>query len=379
MNTSTKIVHIITELALGGAQKSTLNLIKNLQESKEQHILISSIPKNKKRSFLAEFMQINKLQIKLLPTLTRKINPIYDVITLLHLVLYIKKEKPAIVHTHSSKAGILGPLAAYLCNTKKIIHTFHGFAFHDFQNKTVKAAYILLHKFGSFFCTNLIFISESDFQKAKKHNIGNDKKNIMIRDCIDLDSFFNKHAKAETNQKTKFILGTISCLKKQKGLIYLLKALQILKEKKYSFELRICGGGKQKKILQRTAKKLKLTDDVKFLGWQKDIPQIISEFNIFILSSLWEGLPIALTESMAAGIPAIAPAINGIPEVIKDKKNGLLFNACDHKMLAGKIELLMTDKDLYTDIRKEAKRFIKENKEFNLQTTILQIKAIYYE
>lgn len=380
MNTSSKTVHIITELALGGAQKSTLNLIKHLQNNKNTHILISGIPKNKKKSFLAEFMQIEKLHIQLFHTLTRKINPLYDIIALAQLTLYLKKKNPLIVHTHSSKAGILGPIAAYLSGTKKIIHTFHGFAFHDFQNVFSKNFYILLHKFGAFFCSKLIFISKSDFDKAKKHKIGNDKKNILIRDCIDLTPFYNlKTNQVIDKKKAKFIIGTLSCLKKQKGLIYLLKSLQILKEQKYNFELRICGDGKQKKLLQRTVKKLKLADEVKFLGWQKDIPKVIAEFDILVLSSLWEGLPITLTESMATGIPSIAPAINGIPEIIKDRQNGLLFKACDYKMLAEKIALLIADQDLYTDIKKEAKIFIQENKEFKLDTTTKQIKALYDE
>lgn len=371
------IVHIITELALGGAQKSTLTLIKSLSENNAyQHFLISSVPPNKEKSFLSAFIQIKALKIRLYKSFKRNIIPPVDIFFMFQLILRLKKIKPHIVHTHSSKAGILGRIAAYLTGTKKIIHTVHGFSFHCNQNFLLKNFYIFIERLTAKITSRLIFISENDMQKAFKLKIGNKNKNILIRDFMDLSEFqrTKKHQLSNNNQIT---IGTLSCLKKQKGLEYLFYALKELKPQDFQYKLVICGDGKEKKQLQKLADRLQISENIQFMGWQKSIPKIISTFDIFVLSSLWEGLPIAIAESMASGIPVIAPKINGIPELIKNQETGLLFEAKNFKKLAKLINLLSSDKNLYENLSKKAYNYIKENKEFSLTEVKSKIEDIY--
>lgn len=379
MNNQKNIIHIITELSLGGAQKSTLYLIKYLQEQNlYSHTIISSVPANKSSSFLSNFMQIKDLQILLLHSLKRTINPILDIFCLFKLILTIKKISPDIVHTHSSKAGLLGRIAAYLCKTEKIIHTVHGFPFHGYQNIFIKHIYILLERFCALLSTHIIFISQADLQKAKELKIGNNKKNILIRDFIELNPFKEIYKTKNSSISNELItIGTLSCLKKQKGLKYLFTALKILKDKGLNIKLLIAGDGTEKQNLKKLAKSLNIKERISFLGWQKNTDKLFYDFDIFVLSSLWEGLPIAIAESMAAGTPVVAPRINGIPEIITDNETGMLFKATDCKELADKIQLIINDKNLYEKLRKKAYNSIIENKEFSLTRLTNEIKGIY--
>lgn len=379
MTKKKNIVHIITELALGGAQKSTLSLIKCLSDKDCYSLfLISSIPKNKAKSFLSDFMQIKQLKIFLFSCLQRKINLPLDLFFILSLVVKLRKIKPYIVHTHSSKAGILGRIAAKLAGTKKIIHTVHGFSFHNYQNIFIKIFYIFIERICAKISTKIIFISLDDFKKAEKYKIGNAAKNVLIRDFIDLQDFISlKEIPSKPTNNKPFTIGTLSCLKKQKGLEYLLDAVKQLKDKHLNINLVICGDGKEKNKLLKTIKKLLLTENVKLLGWQKDIPTIIKTFDVFVLSSLWEGLPISIAESIASGIPVVAPKTNGIPELVKDGETGLLFEVKNSKDLADKIYTIINDEKLSKLLAKKAYNFLMENKEFCLTEATNKLEVLY--
>lgn len=381
MNNNKNIVHIITELSLGGAQKSTLTLINCINNEKTyKHILISAIPKDKQNSFLSDFIQIKDLSILLFKSLQRNINPFIDALCLCNMIFTLKKISPKTVHTHSSKAGVLGRLAAYFSRTEKIIHTVHGFPFNDYQNVFIKKLFIFLERFCALLSTHIIFISQSDFNKAKELKIGNSKKNILIRDFINLKNFKEVYNKKNVIAlHAPITIGTLSCLKKQKGLKYLFTALRILKDKGLNVRLLIAGDGIEKSNLKELAKKLNMEENITFLGWKKDTSALFYDFNIFVLSSLWEGLPIAIAESMASGTPVIAPRINGIPELIKDNKTGLLFKATSYQELSAKIELLINNKFLYEKLQKKAYNYIIKNSEFSLPVLKNKIKGIYDE
>jgi len=161
-----KVCHIITKLELGGAQKNTLYTVSNLDKEKFDVFLISGEggildDEAKKQNFKKYFLK----------NLVREISPLNDLLALIKIFKILRKEKPDIIHTHSSKAGIIGRIAGFLSGVKIIIHTYHGFGFNEHQRYLVKKFYIFIEKLVSFITDYFIFVSYDNLETAKKYKI----------------------------------------------------------------------------------------------------------------------------------------------------------------------------------------------------------------
>jgi len=162
-----KVAHIITKLEMGGAQDNTIYTVKNLNKEKFETILISG-----KGGILDEKVISDKeIKIIFVETLKREISPLNDIKAVFEIKKILDKEKPDIIHTHSSKAGIIGRLAGKLSGINKIIHTFHGFGFNNKQNLLLRNFFIFLEKISALITDKLIFVSKENLNIAINLNI----------------------------------------------------------------------------------------------------------------------------------------------------------------------------------------------------------------
>src|SRR3989339_352800 len=203
-----KVAHIITLLELGGAQENTLYTCEHLDSNKFDVLLICG-----KGGILDEKTKnINTYFVK---ALIREINPISDLTAFINIYKILKKEKPDIIHTHSSKAGIIGRWAAYFAKVPKKIHTFHGFGFHDFQNFLVKNIYILTERITANITDHFIAVSYENIAKGLKNKIGSEEKYSMIRSGIKLQSYHLqidiKKKKQELGITDEKVVGMVAC------------------------------------------------------------------------------------------------------------------------------------------------------------------------
>jgi len=270
----------------------------------------------------------------------REIAPVSDIKAGFALARLLKSLRVSVVHTHTSKAGFIGRIAARLIGIPYILHTVHGFAFHEFSTKKSILFYSILERFAARFCDRIIFVNQKDYDWALQLKIAKAQKMRVVYNGIDWERVAKIKPYPNLRQelgldKDTILLSFTGRLSRQKNLFLLIDALALLPQ---NFCLLIIGGdldcGKE---LREYVKKLNLQERVFFLGFRTDIIPLIKATDIFVLPSLWEGLSISLLEAMAAGLPVVASNIKGTNEVICSGENGLLFSPQDKKELVNKI------------------------------------------
>lgn len=347
------ILYVLTKLELGGAQKVCLSLLKNLPNHDIQTSLLSgtsgplvSEAKKHESVFLIDSLK-REVGIR---SLLSEFKTFLNMIRIMKKLK--KKHKNIIIHTHSTKAGILGRWAAFFAGIKKRVHTVHGYGFHDHQSLLAWWIIWFIECTTSVITTHFVCVSNKDRQTGIKCFPRFAKKSSIIRAAVEWDTFFIPTRKSSTST---FTFGTASCLKPQKNLLNLLKAFQIVhqqlpKNKKHTTKLQIVGDGIQRPILEKWIKENNLKENIELLGWQNNISKWMHSWNVFCMSSLWEGLPCAIIEARLSKLPVISYDIAGISEVIKHGKNGFLIHAGDYKILAKHMLSLVTDEHLLSQL-----------------------------
>ncbi len=345
-----QVVHIITKLELGGAQQNTLFTIAHLDRERFRPYLIT----NSDGLLVSEALALKGVKTFLLPGLIRKINPLIDMKALFKIkgiVQDLKKRDAAlIVHTHSSKAGILGRWAARLAGADIIIHTIHGFGFHDYQSSLIRKLIIFIEKMTAMITDKFIAVSEANMAKGADVGIFPVQKATLIRSGIELEEFTGVRVSKESKKKelgvdpTLPLVTMIGCLKPQKAPLDYLEVAQLVLEKK-DVHFILVGDGVLREKMEKRMDALDLGARFKLLGWRKDIPEILAATDIFALTSLWEGLPRVLPQAMAMGIPIVATNVDGTPEAVTNGVNGFLAEPRDVRGMAEKILYLLAHRE----------------------------------
>jgi glycosyltransferase involved in cell wall biosynthesis len=345
-----KVLQIITRLIVGGAQEHVMYLCDLLDKKKFQVKLISG-PQTGSEGELITEVRKRDIDLIILPELVRELNPAKDFLALVKLAKYIRKENFDIVHTNSSKAGILGRLAARLVGTPAIIHTVHGWAHHNHMGKLRKRLYVTLEKWVEKFTHKLIVVSDLNTKKGLADGIGKGSKYVTIHSGIDLNRFdpsnLDSKRKRDLNiDPSDRVVGSITRLSEQKAPAdFVRMANEVLKHNpKVSFIL--VGDGPLKGEIQDLIDHFKISNKVIMTGLQRDIPELLAVMDIFVLSSLWEGLPRVFPQAMAMGLPIVATDVDGAPEAIKDGVNGFLVKPKDFTTLAQRTLQLIEDPEL---------------------------------
>lgn len=280
----------------------------------------------------------------------RELNPLFDLSTLVQLFTLCRKEKFDIVHTHTSKGGFLGRIAARLAGVPTVIHTVHGFAFHEFSSGLTTSFYASLEKLASRFCDLIICVNNQDRLTAIERGIGRPDKIVTILNGIDLRRFEDVVITDSERDRLGLpreavLVGTVGRLAAQKGFEYLIKAIPCIVRAHPQTWFLFAGDGPLKAELQALAEKLGVRDRCRFLGFRRDIPQLLAYYDVFVLPSLWEGLSITLLEAMAASKAVIATNVKGNREVISDGINGVLCEPKNSEALANGIIDLIENED----------------------------------
>ena len=325
-----KILFIITYLELGGAQKQLLSLIENLDKDKYSLYLCAGDYGYLKNKFKA----ITFLEAYFVPELARRISPLNDLIAFVKLYFFIRKNGFDIVHTHSPKASILGRWAAYLAGVKSIIYTVHGWAFHDQLNPLLAKLYILLEKITALITKKIIVVSSSDLGKALKNKVSSTDKCVIIHYGVDIKWAEQIFLKRKTSPPAINLIINISCLKPQKGLSYFLDVAEIILRKRGDARFSIIGDGPLNEKIKQEIEKRKLKKEVALEGWKDDTAGALSRASVMVITSLWEGLPLAVIEAVISGVPVVATDTGGVLDILKDNNNGIILQRKDIQSIA---------------------------------------------
>ncbi|GAB4032763.1 MAG: glycosyltransferase family 4 protein [Elusimicrobiota bacterium] len=373
-----KILHIITMLELGGAQGNTVYTVRNLDREKFSTVLAfgpGGILDD-------EVFKDSQIDYRICRKLKREISFLEDLGAFFEILSIIRKEKPDIVHTHSSKAGILGRWAARFAGVKVIIHTYHGFGFHDRQNFFVKNFYILLEKISSSFCAALIFVSRANMETARLSEIGRPSRYRLIRSGVKLDKYRlaqkdKKILESLPLKKSRLHVVTLGNLKAQKNPEDFIKTAKLVISKNSEISFLYLGGGERLEEFRSLVKKCEISENCFFTGWVKNPEKYLSACDIFILTSLWEGLPRSLVEAMSCGLAPVCYRTDGVTDILKDGENGFLVDQKDAVSMAARILRLAEDSNLLSSISAAAKSC--DLTEFDIDKMVRKQEDLYLE
>jgi glycosyltransferase involved in cell wall biosynthesis len=314
-----KILFVITHLELGGAQKQLLSLIQGL----DNNIYDLSLVAGDYGFLRGDFNSIKKIKLVLLKSLTRKIHPWWDLISFFKIYFFIKKNHFDIVHLHSPKASFLGRWAAFLAGVDKIVYTVHGWPFHRFMNKFHFWCFLWLEKLTALITDVIITVSREDYRTGVEYNIASSNKLKLVHYGIDLKRFKGIYQYRRVHSSFSNIF-TVSSFKPQKGVFYFIALAQALIKEKPWLKFFILGNGPLYLKVKRYLADKGLQNKIILTGWQKDITVTQKKAFLFVLTSLWEGLPVSVIESVIAGVPVVVTDTGGIHDIVNNKQQGLI-------------------------------------------------------
>jgi glycosyltransferase involved in cell wall biosynthesis len=268
----------------------------------------------------------------------RPISPVHDALGLLELYRLCRRLRPQIVHANSSKAGILGRLAAWLARVPARIFTVHGWAFAAYTGRA-STVYLVADRLMRPLTTRMVCVAENELRKGVAARTCDEAQTVVIRNAIDV-----RGAPRARPDEGAPVLLSVGRLKYPKDGAALLRAAALLGER--AFELELVGDGPDLAELQALHGELGLDGRVRFAGGRDDVPDLLARSAVFVLSSRSEGLPISVLEAMAAGLPVVASDVGGLREQVVDGETGYLVPAGDPQALADALARLLDDPGL---------------------------------
>ena len=385
-----KVCHIITKLELGGAQQNTLSTVQSLDRAQFVPLLITGAA----GILIAEANQYQHVRKYYLPDLVREIRPMQDAVALYKIWQILRREQhatphtPLIVHTHSSKAGILGRWAAKWAGVSWIIHSIHGFGFHPDQSRLARWTFILLERITSKITTHFIAVSQANIETGMRLGLFSRSRVSLIRSGIDLAHFQKVSARpaSEMQQQReqklqelhiphhKKVVGIIACFKPQKAPLDFVQAMRLVADAVPEVQAIMVGDGELRPQIEALIARKHLENVIALLGWRTDIPELLSVCQLLVLTSLWEGLPRVCPQAMAVGIPIVATHVDGIPEAVHDGINGFLVQPGDIPKIAEKIVCLLNNPDLARNMGEQGQKMVAE---FDMQRMVQQQEELY--
>lgn len=353
------LLYVITKLELGGAQQYVLSLASRLDKEKFNLFLFTS----DKGYLFAEAGALNDITVEGACFLGRRISPLKDIGAFCQLYGFIKKNNIDIVHTNSSKAGILGRWAAKLAGVKTILHTVHGWSFHTHQFPLIQFLFIGLERVTAWITDMFIVTSESDKDKGLQNGIGLEAQYTLIPIGFDQARFnaSGDHIKDEfAIGKREAVVGTVSCLKPQKSPLDFVRlaSLVIAKTPELKVKFLLVGDGVLRQRVEREIGKLGLKEKVILLGWRRDIPALLSAMDIFVLTSSWEGFPFAVLEAMSAEKPVVVTDTGAVREVVIGGRTGYVVPPGAMEAMAERVSFLLRHKDIMKEMGIQAKHTV---------------------
>jgi len=357
-----KLIHIITRMDMGGSAQNTL-LTALHHDSHHYNVwlikgstLESAMTKAETKLVEDQLETAKKQGIEIIdvPSLVRRISPINDLRASVALFRHIRKIQPHIIHTHTSKAGLLGRLAAWLARVPIVIHTPHGHVFYGHFGRFLSRIFLQMEKLLGKITHHQIALTPEESNDYLSLRVSQPSNTSVIHSGVDVHRFIegakqrNKKRKELNILPDSLVVGYVGWLIPIKGVTYLVSAMARVVEQHSKSVLVLVGKGDDKSEeeikLKEQVKNLGLSDKVHFLGWRPDVDEIMPCFDILVLPSFNEGMGRVLVEGMAAGLPIVASRVGGIPDLVKQGENGLLVPPANAGALEQAISDLSSDK-----------------------------------
>lgn len=345
-----KICHIITTFEMGGAQLSTLRLLKELSKTLNYEIFLihgEGGPLEK------EFYSLSGIRIIKISSLKREINPALDFLSFIRIFQLLKKHKIDLVHTHCSKPSFLGRMASILSKIKTL-HTYHGFGHEFYFHPASKKIFLFCERILNYFSDAIIFVCSHNLKKSLKLKLSLPKNSYVVPDFLNFEEY-----KKERKTFKNIRIGSILSFKEQKNPFKIVEIFQMIQKKHSKAEFFMIGEGPLRKKTENYVKKLGM-HSVYFPGAVLKIDPFFNQMSLFVGASRFEGLSMAELECLFFNIPMVITRAGGIKEIMEQGKQGFFYNfecvneafQCCDKILSGKFNYQPVLNDFFEIFRK---------------------------
>ena len=367
-----KVVRIITRMNTGGPAIHVSLLSGGLDKNVFSSTLITGRVSKGERdmTYLAKEFGVEPL---IIPELHRELDIINDIISFFKLYKFIKKEKPDIVHTHSSKVGVIGRIAARLLGVPVVIHTIHGHVFHSYFSKPKTKIVVLIESLLAKITDRIVAISETLKKELKEYlGLKDDSKLALIPLGFNLEEFLknDKDDKGDELRRELGIdkeavivgaVGRLAAIKNRKMFLYAAKEIKKRNPGK-DIKFLIVGDGELKKELMDLRDRLGIREDVIFAGWKKykNMDLVYKAMDIVTLTSLNEGTTVSAIEALAGTRPVVTTDAGGLKDVVEDNKSGFVVPLNDVEAFSKAVSILINDKAKRDEFGLYGRDFVKE-------------------
>jgi len=353
-----RIVHINSESSWGGGEAQTCHLICGLQGRGIENTLIATPGSQIARRLAEKGVRVIELTMR----------GEWDVVAIVRLARILRDSRPDVLQLHTSHAHALGLLAGRLAGVKRIVATRRM----DLAIKGPLAALKYRH------VDRVVAISEIVRSMLLAAGVPQHRVTLIYSavDCPEPYPHGDLRAELGLDSQT-LVIGTAAVLAERKGHKYLFEAVRMLKERFPHVRLLVAGEGPQESELRELAARLRLDKQILFLGFRRDVPQLLNTLDVFVLASLKEGLGVALLEAACAARPIVATNVGGIPEIVKDGETGLLVPPADSESLAGEIAHLLEHPERARNLGSNAKAFVRDR--FSVKSMVESYIRLYHE
>jgi glycosyltransferase involved in cell wall biosynthesis len=340
------VLHVVTRFSGGAGGNTLLTALGTDPDSYE--VWIAGAPGGpSERGPLWKRAESAGIKMVKLSRFREVISPLDDLVVLLQLLRLIRRERFSVVHTHSSKGGVLGRLAGWLCGTPVIVHTIHGFSFHDFMNPARVRFYISIERAIRPMTDAFLAVAPEVAREAIERRLAPPGRISVVPSAVELDEI-PRSGDPGMRQELGIpadgaLVGTVGRLDHQKAPLDFIRMAALIAEARPATRFAMVGEGPLLGAARDEARALGV--DVTFTGFRPDAAKIAAGFDVFVISSLYEGLGRALTEALASERPVAATAVNGVVDLVEHGSTGLLAPPAEPDALARNVLWLLEHSD----------------------------------
>ena len=377
-----RIVHVITRLILGGAQENTLLTVDGLHHRHGDDVTLVAGPAEGPEGELFGRAAGRGLKVVEMPELVRVVRPSVDYKAYRRLRALIRELRPEVVHTHSSKAGIIGRAAAWDEGVPAVVHTIHGLPFGPSEKPWKNRLYVGLERWAARRCHAIVGVCDAMAEQALAAGVGRPEQYSTVYSGMDVDAFLNpKKPRDEVRGRLgladdEIAFGTVARLFERKGHDDVLAAAPAILRANPKVRFVFIGDGILRDHLIKRAIALPVPDAVRFTGLvpPEEIPELLGALDAVIHPSLREGLARVLPQALIVGRPAISYDVDGAREVVRPE-TGILLKPRDIPGLTAAVLRLAGDAPLRASMGAEGRRRFAD--QFRMETMTDQLRALY--
>jgi glycosyltransferase involved in cell wall biosynthesis len=381
-----RVLHVITRLILGGAQQNTLHTAIGQHQDPRFDVTLLCGTDQPPEGHLHDEASASGVRVVFEPLLVRPIRPLTDVRALVRLYRFMRRGRFDVVHTHSSKAGILGRLAARLAGVPVVVHTLHSLVFHDYQHPWTNWLYIRLKRLCAPLADALISVNDRTGRTAVEQRIGRPEQHVTIYSGMDLEPFLSiAQSLSPEDAKRRLgipadapVMGKVARLFPLKGHEQFFDAASEVARLEPRAWFLLVGDGVLRRSLEARACALGIADRTVFAGRVDpgDVAAHIQAMDVLVHTSLREGIARVLPQGGAVGKPVVTFELDGAPEVIRDGVSGFLVAALDCRTIAHRVVTLFNDPELRARFGAEGRAFAAAH--FGVETMVSRINDVYW-